>query len=290
MRKGFWAGCGREVFGQLRGAVPGLHLSGNGCVYQASGQFVWKQSDHLVRPFDIVFNDARSFLPRALADQRANLLHSKLEWWLGLWLVLHPGHALAQTKAEKPIRQAPDFTEVRTYIRTQLAAQSIPSIAVAVAVHDKIIWEEGFGSAVIENGKAATPDTPYYLASVTKSITGTAILVLRDHGTIDLDQSVNNYLGSAKLHSPMWDSSQATVRRVASHIAGLTTYSRKCAADDPMCRVSTEIAIERYGVLFWHRAITLTTLTWVTEYSARSLRIVLERASPHFCVTRSSYR
>lgn len=210
-----------------------------------------KQSDYLVRSYDIVFNDARSFLPRVVADQKATLLHPKLGWWLGLWLVLHPGYAPAQTKPEKPIRQDPQFTEARKYIRTQLASQSIPSIVVAVAVHNKIIWEEGFGNADIENGKAATPDTLYYLASVTKSITGTAILVLRDHGKIDLDQSVNDYLSLAKLHSPMWDSSQATVRLVASHIAGLTTYSRKCAVDDPKCRVSTEMAIKRYGVLFW---------------------------------------
>jgi len=149
----------------------------------------------------------------------------------------------------KPIR--PDFTEAREYIHTQVAAQSIPSVVVAVAVHNKIIWEEGFGTADIENGRPATPDTPYYLASITKSITGTALLVLREHGKVDLDHPVNDYLGSAKLHSPMWDPTQATVRRVATHTAGLTTYSRKCAINDPKCRVSTETAIEHYGVLFW---------------------------------------
>jgi CubicO group peptidase (beta-lactamase class C family) len=48
----------------------------------------------------------------------------------------------------------------------------------------------------------------------------------------------------------MFDPSQATVRRVATHSAGLTTYARECALDDAGCHTSIRTAIERYGVLF----------------------------------------
>src|SRR5581483_2590954 len=43
----------------------------------------------------------------------------------------------------------------------------------------------------------------------------------------------------------------ATVRRVATHIAGLTTYNRKCPLQGNPCKVSIDTAITRYGVLFW---------------------------------------
>jgi CubicO group peptidase (beta-lactamase class C family) len=47
---------------------------------------------------------------------------------------------------------------------------------------------------------------------------------------IDLDKPINDYLHSAKLRSPMWDVSASSVRRVANHTGGLTTYNRKCTA------------------------------------------------------------
>jgi CubicO group peptidase (beta-lactamase class C family) len=132
-----------------------------------------------------------------------------------------------------------------------MAASSIPAIGVAVADGNHILWEEGFGSADRENGISATAHTPFYVASVTKAITGTAVMLLNEHHRLELDRPVNNYLGSAKVHSPMWDPAGATIRRVATHTAGLTTYNRKCALQDTSCRVSTDTAIQHYGILFW---------------------------------------
>jgi CubicO group peptidase (beta-lactamase class C family) len=144
----------------------------------------------------------------------------------------------------------PDFGKVRRYIQEQMATQSVPSIAIAVAQGKEILWEEGFGWADRQNDIKASAHTPYYLASVTKSVTGAALVMLQERGKMDLDRPVNDYLGAAKLHSPMFDPSQATVRRVATHTAGLTTYARECALDDPGCRTSISTAIERYGVIF----------------------------------------
>ena len=159
--------------------------------------------------------------------------------------------AIAQTAPSPNEQTKPDFAGVRKYIQDHIAAESLPSLAIAVARDGKIIWEEGFGWADRENSIKSTAHTPYYLASVTKSLTSTAVMLLQERHKLDLDRPVNDYLGAAKVHSPMWDASQATVRRVATHTAGLTTYARDCAVNDPGCRASTETAIERYGTLFW---------------------------------------
>jgi CubicO group peptidase (beta-lactamase class C family) len=68
---------------------------------------------------------------------------------------------------------------------------------------------------------------------------------------IDLDRPINDYLHSAKLRSPMWDVSASTIRRVANHTGGLTTYNRKCTVDDSDCQASTETAISRHGIVVW---------------------------------------
>ena len=155
------------------------------------------------------------------------------------------GQTLTTTQEQKP-----DFGKLRTYIQEQMATQSVPSITVAVARGKELLWEEGFGWADRQNDIKASAHTPYYLASVTKSLTGAAIVMLQERGRLDLDRPVNDYLGAAKLHSPLFDPSQATVRRVATHTSGLTTYARECPLDDARCRTSISTAIQRYGVIF----------------------------------------
>jgi CubicO group peptidase (beta-lactamase class C family) len=68
-----------------------------------------------------------------------------------------------------------------------------------------------------------------------------------EHGRIDLDRPVNAYLGVAKVHSTVWDANEATVRRIASHTAGLTTYDRECAPHDLGC--SMDDTIRHYAVM-----------------------------------------
>src|SRR5262245_21706100 len=95
----------------------------------------------------------------------------------------------------------PDFSAVREYITARLVATSTPSMAVAVTRGPDVLWEEGFGWIDRPGGTAATPDTQYYVASVTKAITATAVMVLHERKQLDLDQPANRYLRGAKLRS-----------------------------------------------------------------------------------------
>jgi CubicO group peptidase (beta-lactamase class C family) len=125
-------------------------------------------------------------------------------------------------------------------------ATRLPSMAVAVVHGDSIVWEEGFGWANQERRIAATPTTPYYLASVTKVFTGTALALLASERKVDMNRPVNAYLGSHKVRPALWDESAITVERIADHIAGLTTFNLDCDSAGP-CRLDT--VIDRFGVI-----------------------------------------
>lgn len=124
---------------------------------------------------------------------------------------------------------------------------SIPSISVAVVRRGEIIWEEGFGLADRENRIPATPQTMYYMASISKLITATSVMMLRERNKLNLDHPVNDYLGTASLTSPLWNPDQATVKRLATHTSGLTTFDRHWSDS----KVSADEMIRRYGVLVW---------------------------------------
>jgi CubicO group peptidase (beta-lactamase class C family) len=49
----------------------------------------------------------------------------------------------------------------------------VPSLAVAVAVDGNPVFARAWGLANRETGRAATPDTPYSLASISKPLTAT---------------------------------------------------------------------------------------------------------------------
>lgn len=164
-----------------------------------------------------------------------------------------PVYALVMIAAAVPLRAAANdpFEQVREMIRKALVEEQVPSIAVGVARNGKIIWEEGFGWADRENRLAATEHTMYSLASVSKPLTATGLMVLVERKQIDLDRPVNDYLGDAKLKAWVGNASDATVRRVANHSAGLPLHYQFFYEDEPYKAPPMDETIRRYGNLVW---------------------------------------
>ena len=71
-----------------------------------------------------------------------------------------------------------DFSPVRNRILNEIARGSATGVAVAVAHHGKIVWEEGFGWANREAAIKATSRTPFNLASLTKPFTTMTLMTL----------------------------------------------------------------------------------------------------------------
>ncbi len=75
----------------------------------------------------------------------------------------------------------------------------IPGLAVAI-IHDSAVLEiTGLGHANVENRVPVDPDTPFNIASVTKPISATVALILRERGVLDLDAKMSGFDGFAEL-------------------------------------------------------------------------------------------
>jgi CubicO group peptidase (beta-lactamase class C family) len=141
------------------------------------------------------------------------------------------------------------FEKVREDIRRSLERDSVPSLAVAVAKEGKIIWEEGFGWANKEQKVESTAHTPYSIASISKPVTATSLMVLVQRGLIKLDQPANEILGDAKLTAHLGQAEDATVRRIANHTSGLPLHYQFFYADDSYQKPEMTESIRRYGHL-----------------------------------------
>ena len=157
--------------------------------------------------------------------------------------------ALAWIFLALPAAAQTQFENARAEIRKRLVERQVPSIAAAVAHDGKILWEAGFGWADRENRIPATQHTPYSLASTSKPITTTALMILVERGRIDLDRPVNDYLGDAKLRAGVGDATGATLRRLANHTSGLPLHYQFFYEDEPWRVPSMDETILRYGIL-----------------------------------------
>jgi len=97
---------------------------------------------------------------------------------------------LSATPAGTTIETWDKFEAKLEYLRQQM---KIPGMSAAVVMDQKLVWAKGFGYADLGNRIRATPDTPYHLASVTKTLAATLIMQLVQEGVISLDDPVSQY-------------------------------------------------------------------------------------------------
>jgi len=95
-----------------------------------------------------------------------------------------------------------------------------PSISACIIEEDEVIWSRAYGFYDLENGKTATENTIYVIASITKTITGTALMQLWEQDLFDLDEDVNNYLPFS-LRNPHFPDDPITFRMLLSHSSSL---------------------------------------------------------------------
>jgi CubicO group peptidase (beta-lactamase class C family) len=73
----------------------------------------------------------------------------------------------------------------------------IPGMSVAILQNQQIVFAAGFGLSDIENKIAATADTPYNIASLSKPFAGALLMKLVEEGQLDLDTAMAEILENA---------------------------------------------------------------------------------------------
>ena len=107
------------------------------------------------------------------------------------------------------------------WIESRLAYTGQPGLSIGVVYDQELVWAQGFGYANVEDEVAATPQTIYRIASITKLFTSTALLQLRDAGKLQLDDPITRYLPWFKIQHQYPDAPPITIRHLITHTSGL---------------------------------------------------------------------
>jgi CubicO group peptidase (beta-lactamase class C family) len=90
---------------------------------------------------------------------------------------------------------------------------------ILVAKDNKVVASAGYGMADFEFQVRNTPQTRFRIASVTKSITATAVMLLADEGKLSVEDPIVKYLPKCP---DGWKS--ITIRQLLTHTSGLSDY------------------------------------------------------------------
>ncbi len=89
--------------------------------------------------------------------------------------------------------------------------------SVLLARRGEIIFSRSFGVADFRHRTPLRPETPFQLASISKTFTATAVLMLQEQGLLDIDDAVAD-------HIPEFPYEQITIRMLLTHTSGLQNY------------------------------------------------------------------
>jgi CubicO group peptidase (beta-lactamase class C family) len=124
--------------------------------------------------------------------------------------------------------------EIDLALRTAADAGEVPGVVAMATTGSEIIYQAAFGKRDLDKPVAMTLDTVFWLASMTKAITGTAVMQLVEQGRLALDEPVGRllpYLASAQVlegfspeGAPLLRPARRpiTLRHLMTHTAGLT--------------------------------------------------------------------
>lgn len=110
--------------------------------------------------------------------------------------------------------------DIDDFIAAKMKALEAKGLAVAFIEDDRITWSRNYGYADLEPGTPVADDTIFQIASVSKLVTGVAIMQLREQGLIDLDASINEYL-PFEIANPNFPTSKITARMLMQHKSSL---------------------------------------------------------------------
>lgn len=135
-------------------------------------------------------------------------------------LLLFLAYALVLNQTVGALRSIrPDFVMLDAYVEKEMSACRIPGLALAVLQHGQLLYTKGYGKAD-SSGRVVTPETPFYIASLSKSITALALMQLVDQDLVELDRKVSAYLPDFMLKDPGLAHS-ITIRQLLNHTSTL---------------------------------------------------------------------
>lgn len=114
----------------------------------------------------------------------------------------------------------PPLPALDTYIVREMARMNVPGLQAAIVEQGEVVWTGSYGFADLDSGERVSDDTLFLLASVSKAVTGIALMQVWETGAFDLDDDVQQHL-PFRVRNPSWPNTPITPRQLLTHTSGI---------------------------------------------------------------------
>jgi CubicO group peptidase (beta-lactamase class C family) len=147
---------------------------------------------------------------------------------------------------------------ITSFFKTDTDAKRIPGAVVMIARDGKVVYHEAFGVRDPATGAPMRKDSIFRIYSMTKPVTGVAVLMLMEEGKLRLTDPVSRYLPALKNPKVMTETVDAQGRRVTTtvpanreitiqdlmrHTSGITYGAGNSAAEQAMTKAGIGIPL-----------------------------------------------
>ena len=120
------------------------------------------------------------------------------------------------------------------FYEAKLAEYRIAGSSFAFIRENKIVGRKTAGLAHVGENRKVDDDTIFHWASITKTLTGIAIMQLRDRGEIKLNDPITKYVPELrKVHNEFGSMDEITIAHLMSHTAGFRAGTWPWGGDEP---------------------------------------------------------
>lgn len=115
---------------------------------------------------------------------------------------------------------------IHEQLQKSIAAKEIAGAVTLVATPERVLYLDATGSASLKPSEPMRPDAIFWIASMSKPILGTLMLMLQDEGLLSVDDPVEKYLPAFKnLKTIDGKPANLAIRHLLTHTSGLSEIS-----------------------------------------------------------------
>ena len=138
---------------------------------------------------------------------------------------------LVSTSLSAAALDSSDQQKIIDHFNAYVDDGKIPHVSILVKQDNKVIFRHVYGKSDIASNRVADKDTIYRIYSMSKPITGVAIMQLLENGKLRLNDKVSKYIPAFKntkvLNTKFQDyvvkpKREITIRDLLTHTSGLT--------------------------------------------------------------------
>jgi CubicO group peptidase (beta-lactamase class C family) len=137
-------------------------------------------------------------------------------------IILLSEHVAAAAQTKSTTVNASSALDI--IVEQRMKEAGIVGIGAAIIVNKKVVWTKGYGFADKADALPFTTNTIMNIGSISKTVTGVALMRAVQDGKLSLDEDINAYL-PFKVINPSFPKEKITLRHLATHTSSITDRS-----------------------------------------------------------------